>query len=121
MLDRFGPVPEQVDQLLRAARLKLLGQPLRLRKILYKNERLFLYPPSHEEDPYFFQHIFYTWLAQLNDIEKRYVLRDEKGKKMRAIVQEVNNLEEAIEVMQRLQVDVENSDLQTVPSENRAS
>ena len=121
MLDRFGPVPEQVDQLLRAARLKLLGQPLRLRKILYKNERLFLYPPSQEEDPYFYEHIFYTWLEKLNELDKRYVLRDEKGRKMRAIVQEVPNLESAIDVMTRLQVNEEEAELQTEAAEKPLS
>ncbi|MFW5973359.1 MAG: DEAD/DEAH box helicase, partial [Bacteroidota bacterium] len=105
ILDRFGPVPDEVDNLLRAARLRLLGQPLRLSRILFKNQRLFLYPPRQEDDPYFYEHIFYTWLARLNDLDRRYVLRDEQGKKLRAIVQDIPDLRVAIEVMERLQIE----------------
>ena len=107
ILDRFGPIPEEVENLLRAARIRLMGQSLRLTKVLYKNQRLFLYPPSEKDDPYFYEHLFYTWLEKLNDLDRRYVLRDEKGKRLRAIVQDVPTLRVAIEVMERLQFEAE--------------
>jgi transcription-repair coupling factor (superfamily II helicase) len=103
-LDRFGPVPKEVDNLLDAARLKLLGQQLRLTKVLYKNQRLFLYPPTQEQDPYFYEHVFYKLLKELDDLDRRYVLRDEKGKKLRAIVQDVPHLKDAITVVRKLQL-----------------
>jgi transcription-repair coupling factor (superfamily II helicase) len=106
-LDRFGPVPPEVDNLLDGAQLRLLGQRLRLGRVLFKNKRLFLYPPTQEKDPYFYDHIFYTLLKHLDSLDRRYVLRDEKGKKLRAIIQDIDTLRTAIAVMHRLQVEAD--------------
>lgn len=105
ILDRFGPIPDELENLLRAARLRLLAQSLRLARVLFKNRRLFLYPPTEQDDPYFYAHVFYDWLEQLNELERRYVLRDEKGKRLRAIVQDVPDLRAAISVMKQMQLE----------------
>jgi transcription-repair coupling factor (superfamily II helicase) len=105
-LDRFGPVPSELDALLDAARLRLRGQEIRLAKVLFKNQRLFLYPPAQDQDPYFYKEVFYPFLARLDKLDNRYVLRDEKGKKLRAIVQDVPTLRVALDVLAVLTQDV---------------
>jgi len=106
MRDRFGPFPDSVEHLLTAATLRLHGQRLRLPKVLYKNERLFLYLPSEDADPYFYEKVFQPLLEVLSGLERRYVLKDQKDKKLlRAIVQDVPTLDDAVDVMESLELD----------------
>jgi len=106
MRDRFGPYPEPVEHLLTAATLRLHGQRLRLPKVLYKNERLFLYLPSEDADPYFYEEVFQPLLEILSGLDQRYVLKDQKDKNLlRAIVQDVPTLDDAIGVMEELTLD----------------
>ncbi|GIV61036.1 MAG: transcription-repair-coupling factor [Rhodothermaceae bacterium] len=102
MADRFGPVPPEVDNLLLAAEIKRLAEQLRLPRLLFKNERLFLYLPAQDEDPYFYEHLFYPLLEQLSRLDHRYVLKDERGKKLRAIIQQVPDLPAARDLVERL-------------------
>lgn len=99
MHDRFGPVPSEVEHLLQAVELKLILQPLRLPKVLYKNQRLFLEPPTPDADPYFYQHHYHPLLQKLDALPHRYALRETKsGKKLRAIVQDVPDLAAALRI-----------------------
>jgi len=102
LADRFGAVPEPTRHLLRAAELRLLSEDLRLPKLAFKNERLFLHAPAEEDDPYFYEHLFQPLLQQLNGLERRVAFKDEQDGPMRAIVQSVPNLDAARELMQRL-------------------
>ena len=104
--DRFGEYPAPVQNLLTAAELRLLGQRLRLPKVLYKNERLFLYLPSESADPYFYDEVFQPFLAALNTLDREYVLKDNVDKGiLRAIVQDVPTLDDALSVMEALQLE----------------
>ena len=104
--DRFGEYPTPVQNLLTAAELRLLGQRLRLPKVLYKNERLFLYLPSEDADPYFYDEVFQPLLSTLNDLDREYVLKDQADKNLlRAIVQDVPTLDAALSVMETLQLE----------------
>ncbi|WP_028567142.1 transcription-repair coupling factor [Salisaeta longa] len=103
MVDRFGPMPSAVEHLFTAARLRLVGQALRLPKVLYKNERLFLYLPSESADPYFYEHRFKDLLERLTGLERRFVLKDQQDKGLtRAIVQNVPTLDAALDVLRTL-------------------
>ena len=104
MEDRFGPVPEEVDNLIWGAEIKILAQSLRLRRILIKNQRLFIYPPSKEDDPYFYDSIFYQFLEMISRLPHRYVLKDEKGKKFRIIVQDVPDLQTSKSILEAIQL-----------------
>ena len=106
MQDRFGAYPEPVEHLLTAATLRLHGERLRLPKVLYKNQRLFLYLPSEDADPYFYEHVFQPLLELLSDLDQRYVLKDQKKKNLlRGIIQDIPTLDDGIEVMEQLQLD----------------
>jgi transcription-repair coupling factor (superfamily II helicase) len=103
MEDRFGDAPEPVQNLLTGARLRLLGEQLRLPKVLYKNERLFLYLPSEDADPYFYDEVFHPLLEKLALLDHEYVMKDDvEGGLMRAIIQDVPALNDALEIMEGL-------------------
>jgi len=103
MEDRFGDAPEPVQNLLTGARLRLLGEQLRLPKVLYKNERLFLYLPSEDADPYFYDEVFHPLLEKLALLDREYVMKDDvEGGLMRAIIQDVPTLNDALGIMEGL-------------------
>jgi transcription-repair coupling factor (superfamily II helicase) len=105
LADRFGPVPTEVEHLLLAAELKLLLQPLRVPKVVFKNQRLFVYMPTQEDDPYFYDEIFYPLLERFSHLDRRYVMKETaKSNKLRAIVQDVPDLQTAKTVAERLQL-----------------
>jgi transcription-repair coupling factor (superfamily II helicase) len=71
--------------------------------VLFKNQRLFLYLPSEDADPYFYEHLFHPLLEQLANLDRRYVLKDEADKSiLRAIVQDVPDLTTAKDITERL-------------------
>ena len=103
MEDRFGTVPDPVQHLLTGARLRLLGEKLRMPKVVYKNERLFLYLPSENADPYFYEEVFHPLLEKLALLDREYVMKDDvEGGLMRAIVQDVPTLDDALQVTEDL-------------------
>ncbi len=103
MVDRFGPIPEEAANLLLGAEVRLRARQLRLPKVLFKNQRLFLYLPSEDADPYFYEHLFHPLLEKLANLDRRYVLKDEADKNiLRAIVQGVPDLPAAKAITERL-------------------
>lgn len=105
--DRFGPPPEEVDNLIRAAELKLQIQSLRLTKVLFKNERLFLYFPAQDSDPYFYEEVFHPLLAKLTELDRRYVMKETRKGTLRAIIQNVPDLETAHYIAAQLTLEKE--------------
>ena len=101
--DRFGPVPQAVDTLLLMAQLKPLAHALRLTRVSWKNERLFLTFPDQKNDPYFYAEVFNPLLERLGALDNQYVLKDSRSGKLRAIVQDVETLKDGVGVLGRLQ------------------
>lgn len=102
LADRFGPVPEAVESLLTMARMKPLAERLRLPRVTWKNERLFLRFSAEGDDAYFYEHLFQPLLAALGEMKRRYVLKDSKSGRLRAIVQDVRTLDDAAQILSDL-------------------
>ena len=100
--DRFGEPTHEVLNLLAAAELKIVAASLRLPKITYKNQRLFLEMPDQKEDPYFYERVFHPLLERLIGLERRYVLKETSSKRIRVIVQNVESLADARLVVEQL-------------------
>jgi transcription-repair coupling factor (superfamily II helicase) len=100
--DRFGPIPPEVDALLAAAEMKADAQALRLARVQFKNNRLFLDLPTQGDDPFFYEARFHALLERLGALDRRYVLKETKGGKLRAIVQSVPDIATAKRMLERL-------------------
>jgi len=111
--DRFGPLPREVRNVLMATSLRNLALTLRLHKIVFKNKRLFLELPLTNADPYFYEVLFQPMIKDLNGLTRRYVLKENKKGRLRAIVQDVESLEACIEIMKKIQPQTTNTEQQT--------
>jgi transcription-repair coupling factor (superfamily II helicase) len=114
--DRFGEPPPEIHNLLSTMALKNIGQSMRLPRVAFKNSRLFLSLPSNETDAYFYDHVFHPLLAAVAGLDRRYVIKESSGGKTRIIVQQVEALSDALEIMRRL----ESSMKVAVPAESPA-
>jgi len=102
LTDRFGPAPVEVSNLVLGVEMKILGQQIRVSKVVFKNERLFLSMPSMEDDPWFFENRFQPLLEQLSGLENEYVLKESRSGRLRAIVQNVPALSTAKDLLKVL-------------------
>jgi transcription-repair coupling factor (superfamily II helicase) len=102
MIDRFGPLPDEVQSLFSGVELKLEAEHLRLPRVVFKNERLFLTVPDPEQDPWFFEHLFQPLLGALSELDHRYVLKETASKKLQAIVQDVPDMDVALGIVSAL-------------------
>jgi transcription-repair coupling factor (superfamily II helicase) len=53
LIDRFGPVPPQTEELIQTIRLRWLAKDLGFEKIIMKNERLTGYFVANQESPFY--------------------------------------------------------------------
>ncbi len=97
--DRFGPIPKAVETLLLMAQMKPLAHALRFTRVTWKNQRLFLTFPDQKNDPYFYAEVFNPLLERLGRLDRKYVLKDSRGGRLRAIVQDVETLKDGVEVL----------------------
>ena len=95
LTDRFGPAPHEIDTLLRLAAMRPQAMRLRLPRVVWMNQRLFLTIPEPADDPYFHTRIFHALLEALNTSGTRYVMKESRSGKLRAILQDIPSLEAA--------------------------
>lgn len=100
MEDRFGPIPKEVEHLIMATSMRNIAQSLRLTRLVYKNQRLFFVFSDQQVDPYFYEFIFQPLLKRIGELPNRYVLKESKSGKLRAIVQNVDTLSDGFDIMQ---------------------
>lgn len=87
LIDRFGPIPQQVEDLFTALKVRWLGKQIGFEKVMLKNTQLRLYFVSNPDSPYFesdtFKHIldviqFNLKNARLKNIGTNFMLLVDK-------------------------------------------
>ena len=98
LLDRFGPLPHEAEELLNSVRLKWLAHDIGFEKVVLKQERLLGYFLSDQDSPYFKSERFTRVLNFLKDQPKAQ-MKERKGKLYLSFsgVQTVN---EALQLLQ---------------------
>ncbi|PRY53839.1 transcription-repair coupling factor [Arcticibacter pallidicorallinus] len=101
LADRFGPVPLQVKELLKTLKLQWLGKEIGFEKVSLKKNTLKGYFISNQQSPYFESTQFGNVLQFVKANGRRCNLREVK-KTLRLAVEEVRNLDDAIEVLEQI-------------------
>ncbi|RIJ37369.1 transcription-repair coupling factor [Pontibacter oryzae] len=99
IVDRFGPLPEQVQQLVEIVKLRWQAQQLGFEKLTIKKEVMKGYLPSEDNDKYFQSDTFGNILKYVQQHPRRSRLKEAK-KKLIVIVEDIRNLADAKEVFE---------------------
>lgn len=98
MVDRFGPLPDSVQDLTATVRLRWLAQNLGFEKLMLKNENLKGYLVPSDNEAYYKSPIFGKILSYVQKHPKKCRLREHK-KRLILTVQEILSVKEGIDVL----------------------
>jgi len=98
LIDRFGTVPREGEELMRVVSLRRLGKSLGCEKILLRQSRMTLQFVSNPESAYYQSQAFGWVLNYLSVNPRRCSLTEIKGRRLMRIVN-VNTVEEAVDVL----------------------
>ena len=100
LIDRFGPVPPSVKELINSVRMRWLGEKLGFEKLSIKNDKLRAYFISTKET-YFSSDTFGKILAFVKEHPKRCKMKDQQGKAMLNI-ESVLSIDDGIELLMQM-------------------
>lgn len=103
LIDRFGPIPEAVEDLLQSFELRWMAQELGLEKLVLKGGKMIGYFISNPQSPFYETPIFTQVLTAITSNPSRFKV-SEKNDKLRVISEEIHDLGEAYRRLTLLKV-----------------
>jgi len=108
MIDRFGPIPRQVEDLFVTVRCRKLGVELGFEKMLLKNNSLKCYFINKPDSPYFESETFKRILSFIQTQTNKARLK-QVGKLFLLIVDDVNTMKDIYSFLKRMNEYVHNA------------
>ncbi len=98
--DRFGPIPESVEQLINSVRLRWMGEELGFEKISLKNEKLRAYFITGKEE-YFKSDVFGKVLTFVQSHARQCRMKETSGKLI-LIIENILSVNAAIDILDKM-------------------
>ena len=102
LIDRFGPIPKQVNDLLNTVRLRWIAKDLGFEKILLRHHNMTAYFVSNQESKYFESTTFQRLMQYVMNHPKRTAVK-EANDKLQLTVKEVSTVTQALELLREMQ------------------
>ncbi len=106
LIDRFGPVPEQAEELFNTIRLRWLAKKAGFEKMILKNGRLICYFVSNQESLYYKSETFTQVLLYVKDNPGHCRMR-ESDSRLSVTFRNVKSVGDAIRILAELNMDSE--------------
>ena len=101
MVDRFGPVPHEGEELMQVVKLRRLGKLLGCEKIVLKQNRMQMQLVSTPDSPYYQSDAFEKIINYMMTNPRRCTLKEARGHRM-AVVSEVKTVREAVDILSQI-------------------
>jgi len=101
IIDRFGPIPDPVKELVQSVRLRWIAESLGFEKVILKNQALKAYFISSKNEKYYKSDILGYIFSHIQKHPNQYRLKEVKGKLM-LTVSNIHSIKEAIEILRSL-------------------
>ena len=102
LIDRFGPIPKQVNDLLNTVRLRWIAKDLGFEKILLRHHNMTAYFVSNQESRYFESATFQKVMQYIMSHPKRTAVK-EANDKLQLTVKEVSTVTQALDLLREMQ------------------
>lgn len=101
LIDRFGPVPHEGEELMKVVQLRRLGKQLGCERLILRQGRLTMQLVSSEKSPYYKSVAFGKVLNYVSTEVKRCHLKEASGRRL-IHIENVGSVEEAVKVLQQI-------------------
>ena len=98
LIDRFGPIPHEGEELMQVVALRRLGKRLGCEKIILRQGRMIMQFVSNANSPYYQSPVFGSVIAYATRELRRCELREVKGRRLMHVLK-VPSVEEAVRVL----------------------
>ena len=98
LIDRFGPLPRQAEELLHVVPLRRVGISLGCEKIMLKQGKMYLYFVSNANSPFYQSEAFSKIIDYAGRNVRRCQLREQNGKRS-MVIAEVPTVQEAVKCL----------------------
>src|SRR5213592_2898850 len=105
LTDRFGPIPQQVDDLFVTVRCRKMGVELGFERILLKNDSLKCYFINKPDSPYFESETFNRILQHLQTGTNKAKLK-QTGRLFMIVVEPARDMQDAFDFLKRMHDEV---------------
>ncbi len=100
--DRFGPLPDEVKNLLNVVKIRNLGTRLGFEKIIVKNGMQIMFFVNNPLSPYYKSKVFETVLGRVNENSQLFKFNQDGGR-LRTVSRGVDTLDKALQILKKLQ------------------
>ena len=101
LIDRFGPIPKQVNDLLNTMRLRWIAKDLGFEKILLRHHNMTAYFVSNQASKYYESPTYMQIMQYIMNHPKRTALK-ETNDKLQLTVKEVSTVTQALELLREM-------------------
>ncbi|MBR5176074.1 MAG: transcription-repair coupling factor [Bacteroidales bacterium] len=101
LVDRFGDLPPETDNLFDVLKIRNLGGQLGFEKVIIKNGMMIMFFISNPMSPYFKTKIFSNILAKVGENDKVFNLKQTEGK-LKIVSRGIDSLPVALSTLRRL-------------------
>lgn len=108
--DRFGPLPEVVQELIQSIRLRWQAKRIGFEKLIIKSNKMIGYFVAKQDSPYY-QSTTFTQVLQFIQTNPRGVKMNERNNKLRLIFEDVKSISVAIDGLNRIGIKVEGQEV----------
>jgi transcription-repair coupling factor (superfamily II helicase) len=105
LMDRFGKIPSQVDELLDGIRIRWIAKKVGFERIILKNNKLRCFFVENQNSPYYDSEIFKNVMLRIQGQRRKPTLK-QVGTNFVLIYDHIHNISQAEEILKELQVDV---------------
>ena len=99
--DRFGPVPDEVNDLFDTVRIRRMAVELGFEKLIFKNGQVKFYFINRPDSKYFESDVFKNMLDYIQKQTRQARLR-QNGKLFMLVLSDMNSMKKLLEFMQRM-------------------
>ena len=103
LIDRFGPVPAETQELLNAIRLRRLAKTIGFEKLILRNQVMTGHFVSNEASPYYQSEIFTAVLKYVQSHSNTCRMKEGSGR-LSITFQKVNSVSEALKVLRGMNI-----------------
>ena len=101
LIDRFGPIPDVAEELIRVVSLRALGKQLGIEKLMLKQGKMYLYFVSNPDSPYYQSDAFGKILKYVSDHTRQCNFREANGKRS-VVITPVASVEVALTICREI-------------------